>query len=71
MHFSRSPFIAFAVRAMIGSDAELRQLTNGSHSLVAIHLRHHDIHQHDVDVGILLKISMPLRPFSAWRTLIL
>src|SRR5271155_2569220 len=31
------------------------KLAHGSHGLVAIHPRHHDVHQHEVDVGRLLE----------------
>ena len=36
---------------MIGSVVELSDLADRAHRLVAVHLRHHDVHQHDVDVG--------------------
>ena len=55
MHFSRSPFIALAVTAMIGRLPEPGHLPDRPHRLVAVHLRHHDVHQHDVDVGRLLQ----------------
>ena len=55
MHFSRSPFMALAVTAMIGQVAEPRHLPDRPHRLVAVHLGHHHVHQHDVDVRRLLQ----------------
>ena len=57
MHFSRSPFIALAVSAMIGSVLELGIAADRAHRLVAVHLRHHDVHQHDVDVRACLRAA--------------
>ena len=34
---------------MIGRSLQLRDLANLAHRLDAVHLRHHDVHQHDVD----------------------
>ena len=69
MLFSRSPFIALAVSAMIGSCSNSRHLADRPRRLVAVHLRHHDVHQHEVDVGVLLAAaSRPSRPFSAKTT---
>ena len=55
MHFSRSPFIALAVTATIGRFLQLRDLADLAHRLDAVHLRHHDVHQHDVDVRLVLQ----------------
>ena len=52
MHFSRSPFIALAVSAMIGQLRVLRHGADAPGRFVAVHLGHHDVHQHDLDVGI-------------------
>ena len=51
MQRSRSPFIALAVTAMIGRSCS-GDLADLAHRLHAVHLRHHDVHQHDVDVGV-------------------
>ena len=51
MHFSRSPFIALAVRAMIGRSLNVASSRILSHRFVAIHLRHHHVDERDVDVG--------------------
>ena len=50
-HVSRSPFIAFAVSAMIGSVANAGVAADAPDRLVTVHLRHHDVHEHDVDVA--------------------
>ena len=54
MHFSRSPFIALAVTATIGKLAAARELADLLHRRDAVHLRHHDVHQDDVDLGVRL-----------------
>ena len=46
----RSPVATFAVNATSGSSLALRQLAHRSHRRVAVHARHHDVHEHDVDV---------------------
>ena len=49
---SRSPFMALAVRAMIGRSAEpLHRWRIRRDRFVSVHYGHHDVHQHDVDVG--------------------
>ena len=69
MHFSRSPFIALAVTAMIGRSRNLPRLADRAHRVVAVHLRHHDVHQHDVDVRASpASISIASRPVSAETT---
>ncbi len=55
MLFSRSPFIAFAVRAMIGSAAKRAIGADAPHRLVAIHLGHHHVHQDEIDLGVALQ----------------
>ena len=55
MHFSRSPFMAFAVRAMIGRFRNCGIRTNRARRFVPVHLRHHDVHQHQVDLRIVLQ----------------
>ena len=47
MHFSRSPFMALAVTAMIGRCFESFNLADGANRGVTIHRRQHDIHQHE------------------------
>ena len=49
MHFSRSPFIAFAVTAMIGTSLHAGNLADLADRVDAVHLRHHDVHQDHVD----------------------
>ena len=49
---SRSPFIAFAVSAMIGSERHWLLRPDAADRFVTVHLRHHDVHQDDVDVGV-------------------
>ena len=61
MHFSRSPFIALAVTATIGRSLQLGDLADLAHRLDAVHLRHHDVHQHDVDVRLALQRSRSRR----------
>ena len=41
---------------MIGSDVEARVRADVAHRLVAVHLRHHDVHEDDVDVGRRLQL---------------
>ena len=66
MHFSRSPFMALAVTAMIGRSLNARDLADRAHRVDAVHLRHHDVHQHDVDVRRRpASVSIASRPFSA------
>ena len=55
MLFSRSPFIALAVSATIGSALELGHLAHGARGLVPVHLGHHDVHQDERDVGVRLQ----------------
>ena len=55
MHFSRSPFMAFAVTAMIGRVRNRGHLPDRPHRLVAVHLGHHDVHEHHVYLGIVLQ----------------
>ena len=50
MHFSRSPFMALAVTATIGRFLKREIWRMALHRVDAVHLRHHDVHQHDVDV---------------------
>ena len=45
MHFSRSPFIAFAVTAMIGTSLQRGDPADLADRVDAVHLRHHDVHQ--------------------------
>ena len=65
MHFCRSTFIALAVTAMIGREANSAIFANRVHGLIAVHLRHHDVHQHDVEVRMLLQFFDAVDPFSA------
>ena len=66
MHFSRSPFIALAVTAMIGSVAARGNLADLADRVDAVHLRHHDVHQHDVDVRLRAAAQLiASRPLSA------
>ena len=57
MHFSRSPFIALAVTAMIGRSLHARNLADLADRVDAVDLRHHDVHQHDVDVRLRLQMA--------------
>ena len=50
-HRSRSPFMALAVSAMMGKRRKRRVLPNHLHGLVSVHFRHHDVHQHDGQIG--------------------
>ena len=43
--------MALAVTATIGSSLNCENLADGAHRVDAVHLGHHDVHQHDVDVG--------------------
>ena len=40
---------------MIGSERNSRNLADGPHGFVAVHLRHHDVHQHQIDIRRLLQ----------------
>ena len=57
MHFSRSPFIALAVSAMIGRLRNCGNAANRAGRLIAVHIRHHDVHQHQIDIRILFAAS--------------
>ena len=69
MHFSRSPFIALAVTATIGRSLTRRNLARLAHRVDAVHLRHHDVHQHDVDAAAVSQHdAIASRPLSAEMT---
>ncbi len=64
--------MALAVTAMIGRCWEARHLADGRRGGVAVHLlEHHDVHPgQDRRLRGGFSTSMPLRPFSAYRTCI-
>ena len=51
----RSPSSTFAVNAMSGISLPGGQLAHRAHRRVAVHSRHHDVDEHEVDVGALLQ----------------
>ena len=54
---------------MIGSCSNSGSCADRPHRLVAVHLRHHHVHQDEVDVGVRLRAPRsPSRPFSAKST---
>ena len=52
---------------MIGSASKLGRLADRAHRLVAVHLRHHDVHQDDVDVRVPLRAASSPRGRSRRR----
>ena len=60
-HLSRSPGIALAVSATMGRRDRQRHGADSANGLVTIDLRHHDVHEHRVDVRPPLQ---ELEPFA-------
>ncbi len=46
----RSPSSTFAVKATSGMSFARRHLAHRSHRRVAIHARHHDVHEHEIEL---------------------
>ena len=65
MQLSRSPFMAFAVNAMIGRSREPALGADAPDRLVAVHFRHHDVHQYDVEAGPSKQVHAFLTAFRA------
>ena len=70
----RSPAAALPVTAMMGRTLKPLDLPDGADRVVAVHHRHHDVHQHDVDVGRCARARRSprrrSRRLSPWRGLV-
>ena len=53
---------------MMGRDLKSVESPDGADGLVAVHDRHHDVHQDDVDLPGRCSVAMASEPLSAIRT---
>ena len=69
MHFSLSPCMALAVRAIMGEFFVLIQLADFTHCFIAIHFGHHDVHKYQVDSLVVFEFFDAFSTISSNRYL--